>query len=136
MSFRVEDRWAIRDLSARYALATDRRDFDAVGRLFSDEVVYGRITGMEIMGIGREAALAHMRSHFGAHPTPTFHYVHDAVIDFDAEDVDRAKGVVVSHAESHVEGRRVVHAVRYHDDYVRAGGRWRIAARWLEFPLR
>ncbi|MGH6977956.1 MAG: nuclear transport factor 2 family protein, partial [Brevundimonas sp.] len=136
MSYRVEDRYEIRDLSARYALATDARDFEAVGRLFSDDVVYGRIAGNEVMGRGRDAAVAHMRVHFGVHPTATFHYVHDVVIDFDAADADRARGAVVSHAESGAQAGREVHAVRYHDLYERVGGRWLIAERWLEFPLR
>lgn len=136
MSYRVDDRYEIRDLSARYALATDARDFDAVGRLFSDGVVYGRVAGSEVMGRGRDAAVAHMHLHFSAHPEATFHYIHDVVIDFDATNPDRAQGVVVSHAESKVEGRPVVQAVRYRDTYARIGGRWRIAERWLEFPLR
>lgn len=136
MSYRVEDRYEIRDLSARYALATDARDFEAVGRLFSDEVVYGRIVANEVMGRGRDEAVAHMQVHFDAHPQATFHYIHDAVIDFDSTNTDRARGVVVSHAESHVDGQRVIHAVRYHDIYVRVGRRWRIAERWLDFPLR
>lgn len=134
MTKRLEDSYAIRELSSRYALLIDTRNFDELEKLFSANAVYGR--GDELMGEGRENVMAFIRAHFAANPLATFHYSNDVVIDFDPDNLDRAHGVVSGHAETRPDGQLQLLAVRYADEYVREGGRWLLAKRWLHFPLR
>ncbi len=134
MAQRLEDRFAIRELSGRYALSIDTRNFAELALLFSEDAVFGRREEEAARGRGR--IVAFMRAHFEANPLPSYHYNHDVVLDFDPNDLDRACGVVSGHAETRPEGGLHVLAVRYADEYVRESGRWLFAKRWLHFPLR
>ena len=111
---------AIRQLVARYAVAMDARDFDAVAALFVADVRVGRDAH------GR-AALAE--------------YLRDAVADLgvtilnvgtqliDVIDADHATGVVYCRGELQVEDRWIVQAIQYRDTYERRAGRWRFVRR-------
>jgi ketosteroid isomerase-like protein len=106
---------AIRQLVARYAVAMDARDFEAVAALFVDDVRVGR----EAQG---RAALAE--------------YLEDAVADLgvtvlnvgtqliDVVDADHATGVVYCRGELQVDDRWIVQAIQYRDTYERRDGRW------------
>jgi len=71
---------------------------------------------------------------FGA----SFHYPHTQTVEFDSE--DRAHGLVTAHAEMASGSEAFWVALRYHDEYVREGGRWRFAVRRVQqlyaLPLR
>lgn len=134
MCTRLEDSYALRELSSRYALFIDTRNFTGLAALFSAEAVYGRRD--EEMARGRDNVIAFVRAHFEANPLASYHYNHDIVLDFDPNDPNRARGVVSGHAETLPGDQLQVLAVRYIDAYVREEGEWRFSQRWLHFPLR
>jgi ketosteroid isomerase-like protein len=105
----------IRQLAARYAVATDARDLDALVALFVDDVRVGRER------TGREA----LKEFFGA----SLHEVGVTILNvgthqIDLVDADRAHGVVYCRGEIQVGGRWVVQAIQYRDEYARRNGHW------------
>tara|TARA_B100000700_G_scaffold225664_1_gene248965 strand:- start:865 stop:1869 length:1005 start_codon:yes stop_codon:yes gene_type:complete len=105
----------IRQLVARYALATDRRDLDALVALFVPEVrVGGGLSGRVALreDLTRQlAAIGVTILHVGTHQ-----------IDF--ENPDNATGYVYCRAEVQ-DGRRWIHqSIRYDDQYQRINGIW------------
>jgi uncharacterized protein (TIGR02246 family) len=123
---RLESLDAIRQLPARYALALDMRDMDAMVGLFPADVRVGRDAS------GREALRAYMDRTLRSPFTGTSHHVGGQVIEFD--DPDHARGAVYSknEHETPVPGGRdewVVMQMMYLDDYVRQDGRWYFARR-------
>jgi hypothetical protein len=105
----------IRQLAARYALATDSRDLDLLVSLFVDDVQVGRD------GRGREA----LRAAFDASLRQvgvTVLNVGTHVIDLD--DDDHARGVVYCRGEIQVGDQWVIQAIQYRDTYHRRDGRW------------
>ena len=112
---RLESTEAIRQLVARYALATDSRDLDTLVGLFVDDVRVGEVER------GREA----LRTFFDRSLRDvgvTILFVGNHVIDFD--DDDHARGVVYCRGEIQVEDRWVIQAIQYRDSYERRDGAW------------
>jgi hypothetical protein len=106
---------AIRQLVARYALATDSRDLDALVALFVDDVQVG--AGQR----GRSA----LRGFFDRSLRDvgvTILHVGNHVIDFD--DADHARGVVYCRGEVQVDDRWIVQAIQYRDNYERRADAW------------
>jgi uncharacterized protein (TIGR02246 family) len=105
----------IRQLAARYALATDSRDLDTLVGLFVDDVQVGREQ------FGRAA----LRASFDASLRTlgiTILNVGTHVIDL--VDDDRATGHVYCKGEIQ-DGERWIHqAILYRDTYERRDGRW------------
>jgi len=110
----------IRQLVARYAVAMDSRDLDALVALFVDDVQVGRDASgrEELRGFFdrslREIGISIL--HVGTH-----------VIDL--VDDDHATGVVYCRGEIQVPvedgpDRWVVQAIQYRDDYERRDGAW------------
>jgi ketosteroid isomerase-like protein len=100
---RLESTEAIRQLVARYALATDSRDLDALVALFVDDVQVGE------NGRGRDA----LRAFFDRSLRDvgvTILFVGNHVIDFD--DDDHARGVVYCRGEIQVDDRWVIQAIQ------------------------
>lgn len=123
---RLESLDAIRQLPAKYALALDMRDMDAMVSLFPDDVRVGKDAS------GRLALRAYMDRTLRSPFTGTSHHIGGHVIEFD--DADHAHGVVYSknEHETPVEGGAdewVIMQMMYVDDYVRADGRWFFARR-------
>ncbi len=105
----------IRQLVARYAVATDSRDLDALVALFVDDVQIGRDAR------GREALRASFdRSLREVGVTILNTGTHQ--IDFD--DDDHARGIVYCRGEIQVGERWVVQAIQYRDAYERRDGHW------------
>lgn len=105
----------IGQLAARYAVATDARDLDALVALFVDDVQVGRDL------VGRAA----LKDFFGQSLRDvgvTILNVGTHVIEFD--DADHARGVVYCRGEVQVGDRWVVQAIQYRDTYERRGGHW------------
>lgn len=125
------DRIALRDLVSRYALAVDSRAIDTLSGLFAGDAVFRSQNG-GFRADGREAIVQEFRRQLGG-LGPSFHVVHDQVVDFEADDSDRATGITTAHAEVWREGRLHLTAIRYHDRYIRSDGRWQFAERALGF---
>jgi uncharacterized protein (TIGR02246 family) len=123
---RLESLDAIRQLPAKYALALDMRDMNAMVSLFPDDVRVGKEAS------GRLALRAYMDRTLRSPFTGTSHHIGGHVIEFD--DPDHAHGVVYSknEHETPVEDGAdewVIMQMMYVDDYVRQGGRWYFARR-------
>lgn len=127
---RLEALDAIRQLPAKYALALDMRDMDAMVSLFPADVRVGK------QASGREALRAYMDATLRSPFTGTSHHIGGHIIEFD--DADHAHGVVYSkneHETPVADGRDewVIMQMMYVDDYVRADGpdgpRWYFARR-------
>jgi ketosteroid isomerase-like protein len=105
----------IRQLAARYALATDARDLDALVALFVDDVQIGRDA------FGRDA----LRASFDASLRGigiTILNVGTHVIDL--VDADHATGHVYCKGEIQVGERWIHQAILYRDTYERRAGHW------------
>lgn len=118
---RLESLDAIRQLPAKYALALDMRDMDAMVSLFPADVRVGREAS------GRQALRAYMDGTLRSPFTGTSHHIGGHVIEFD--DADHAHGVVYSKNEHETGDEWVIMQMMYVDDYVRADGRWFFARR-------
>ena len=123
---RLESLDAIRQLPAKYALALDMRDMDAMVSLFVEDVRVGKDAS------GRLALRAYMARTLRSPFTGTSHHIGGHVIEFD--DADHAHGVVYSknEHETPVEGGAdewVIMQMMYVDDYVRRDGSWHFARR-------
>ena len=110
----------IRQIVARYAVATDARDLDALVALFVDDVQVGR----------EQRGRAALRGFFDRTLRDvgiTILNVGTHVIDF--VDEDRARGVVYCRGEIQVGNQWIVQAIQYRDDYERRAGHWYFARR-------
>jgi len=118
---RLESLEAIRQLPAKYALALDMRDMDAMVNLFCADVQVGK--GMS----GREALRGYMDKTLRSPFTGTSHHIGGHIIEFD--DSEHAHGIVYSknEHETPVEGGAdewVIMQMMYVDDYERQSGQW------------
>jgi uncharacterized protein (TIGR02246 family) len=118
---RLESLDAIRQLPAKYALALDMRDMDAMVSLFPEDVRVGKDAS------GRLALRAYMDRTLRSPFTGTSHHIGGHVIEFD--DPDHATGVVYSKNEHETGDEWVIMQMMYVDDYVRQLGRWFFARR-------
>jgi uncharacterized protein (TIGR02246 family) len=109
----------IRQLAARYAVAVDSRDVDAVVELFTPDVKVMGARGRDAL---RQLFLQHMRS-----DRVSILQVGTHVIDL--VDADHATGIVYSTCEMGDERRWARQAIAYHDRYERHDGRWYFARR-------
>lgn len=113
---RLESLDAIRQLPAKYALALDMRDMDAMVSLFPADVRVGKDS------TGRAALRAYMDRTLRSPFTGTSHHIGGHVIEFD--DADHAHGVVYSKNEHETGDEWVIMQMMYVDDYIRIDGRW------------
>lgn len=118
---RLESLDAIRQLPAKYALALDMRDMDAMVSLFPADVRVGKDAS------GRQALRAYMDRTLRSPFTGTSHHIGGHVIEFD--DADHAHGIVYSKNEHETGDEWVIMQMMYSDDYVRQDGRWFFARR-------
>lgn len=116
----IEDRQAIAELPARYAMAVDGRDLDQLCALFVDDVPFGR------HGAGPIGARSHFKEALSGF-TRSVHLLAGQMID--AIEGDRATGRVYCRAEHEVGDDWIVAAICYTDQYERRGGRWLFARR-------
>jgi ketosteroid isomerase-like protein len=105
----------IRQLAARYALATDSRDLDALVALFVEDVQVGR----------DRAGRAALREAFDA----SLRGIGISILNvgthgIDGVDVDHATGAVYCKGEIQDGDRWIHQAILYRDTYERRDGRW------------
>ncbi len=117
---RLEAHEAIRQLAARYAVAVDARDLDALVALFVPDVRMGD------GGSGHEA----LRASFDA----SLRSIGVSVLNvgthvIDLVDADRATGVVYCKGEIQDGDRWIHQAIVYDDRYRRVDGSWRFVRR-------
>jgi len=119
----LKDREAIRDLAIRYAHCVWQRDVEGAIDLFAEGA------SMELDDrppiVGREALLASYQALLQGDFMP---FVHNHVIELDG---DRARGTCYLDLRATVDGKAMIGAGVYEDEYVREDGRWRFARRRL-----
>jgi hypothetical protein len=120
---RLTDLEAIRDLARRYAHCVWKKDVTGAIELFTEDGV------MEIGGRpairGRPALLESYREMIGGMLQP---FVHNHVIELEGS---RASGTCYLDLRATVEGRSMIGAGWYEDEYVRDGEAWRFRSRKL-----
>jgi len=105
----------IRQLASRYAVATDRRDIDALVALFVDDVRVGRDT------YGRDALRANLANQLRDIGVSILNV---GTHQIDLAGADNATGHVYCKAEIQDGDRWIHQAIRYDDTYARRDGRW------------
>lgn len=118
---RIESRDEIRQLAAKYALALDMRDMDALVGLFPEDVRAGRDQ------TGRAALKAWFTKTLSQQFDGTSHHIGGQIIEF--LDPDTAVGIVYSKNEHETGADWVIMQMMYHDRYERVGGRWYFRSR-------
>jgi hypothetical protein len=113
---RLESLDQIRQLAAKYSLALDMRDMNALAGLFPEDIRVGN--GQS----GRAALRAWFDQTMRQQFTGTAHQIGNHIIEFD--DADHAHGVVYSKNEHETPTEWVIMQMMYVDDYERIGGRW------------
>ena len=121
---RVEDSLAIQELVARYALAVDDHDMDALAALYATDAVFEGLTGTLH---GRWAVTEYVASKLDTYDGASVHTPHSPVIEF-GEDGE-AVGIVPAHVEFSEGGVQRNLALRYHDRYTRRDGTWYFQSR-------
>ncbi|WP_419925200.1 nuclear transport factor 2 family protein [Candidatus Poriferisocius sp.] len=124
---RLEALEEIRDLVARYGMVVDDRDIEGLADMFTSDAKFGLADGM-VANQGRQAVIdfyTERMAAFGA----TYHYPHSHVIELDSDRPGHATGTVNAHAELALDGRTLVTALRYFDEYRVEDGRWRFVER-------
>jgi ketosteroid isomerase-like protein len=122
---RLEAIEAIRDITARYPIALDARDLDALVALFVEDVKASPDAER-----GREPLKEHYERLCRGWGY-TVHQVFQQVIDFESS--DKAMGHVYCRAEHDINGEFVVAMLRYLDRYERRDGHWYF--RWRRTPM-
>jgi hypothetical protein len=113
---RLESTEAIRQLVAKYCLALDMRDLDALCGLFPEDVRVSRSeSGRRALKIWFDQTL---REQF----TGTAHVTGNHIIEFD--DAHHARGLVYSRNEHETGDEWVIMTMMYWDRYERVGGVW------------
>ena len=129
---RLESLDEIRQLVAKYCLALDMRDLDALAGLFPEDVRVGRDQS------GRRALKRWLDETLRVQFTGTAHVTGNHVIEFD--DADHARGLVYSRNEHETGERWVYMTMMYWDRYERIAGRWlfrrRLPLYWYAADLR
>ena len=108
---RLESLDAIRQLPAKYALALDMRDMDAMVSLFPADVRVGKGAS------GRAALRAYMDQTLRSPFTGTSHHIGGHIIEFD--DPDQAHGLDQAHGPDQAHG--VVYSKNEHETPVSDG---------------
>ena len=129
---RLEAHQEIENLFAAYGATLDRHDFDAFGRLFTEDAVYGSGPGATH---GRVAIQAMLEKQISSNPSnlpgPDYHLFFNPSIQVTGDHaVATSKGAYVI-PDAANNGVRLVFFVQYDDTLVRKGGRWLFASRAL-----
>ena len=106
----------IRQLAAKYALALDMRDLDALCGLFPEDIQVGKDKS------GRAALKLWFNDLLRSTFTGTSHLIGNHIIEFD--DPDHARGVVYCRPEHETGGEWIIMTMIYWDEYERNYGHW------------
>jgi uncharacterized protein (TIGR02246 family) len=130
---RLEARQEIEELFAQYGASLDRRDFDAFGRLFTEDAVYG---SGRTPTHGREAIQAQLKQTITANPShlpaPDFHLYFNPSIRIDGDHATaHSMGAYLIPDERSPGGWKLIFLVSYDDILVRRDGHWLFRQRTL-----
>ena len=128
---KLEARNNISELVSSYAVACDEHDIPRLGKLFTEDAIFGSPSGI-MTASGREPIIkmfVDMLSIRG----PGYHWTHDHFIEFSGENPDQAFGRVYSHAETSPHGKVSLAAMKYDDNYQKVDGRWLFSKRVIQF---
>jgi uncharacterized protein (TIGR02246 family) len=126
---RLEDRFELLELPARYSRSIDDRDIATLVDLFCEDGAFVHADGGRQI-VGRQEIEDFYRRVLSGYGM-SIHIPHAQVVN--RIDGDEASGWVLAHAELAAGTEYVVVALRYEDDYRRVDGRWRFARRALSF---
>ena len=113
---RLESKDAIKDLAAKYSLALDVRDLDALVNLFVEDVKVGKSK------IGRFALKKWFDETLRNQFQGTSHHIGNQIIEF--IDDNHAIGVVYSKNEHETSKEWIIMQMMYWDEYVRVDKIW------------
>jgi SnoaL-like domain len=130
---RLEARQDIEELFAQYGASLDRRDFDAFGRLFTEDAVYG---GGGTPTHGRAAIQSQLQQTITANPShlpgPDFHlYFNPSIRVEGARATAHSMGAYLIPDEHSPGGWKLIFLVSYDDTLVRLNGHWLFQQRLL-----
>ena len=130
---RLEARQEIEELFAQYGASLDRRDFDAFGRLFAEDAVYG--SGATPTR-GRAAIQSQLQQTITANPShlpgPDFHLYFNPSIRVDGDRATaHSMGAYLIPDEHSPGGWKLIFLVSYDDTLVRQNGHWLFQQRLL-----
>ena len=128
---RLESKEAIRELATAYAIACDEHDMPRLTSLFTEDACFDAPNGA-MVAQGKRAIVAMFEETFKIRG-PAFHWTHDVTVSLDDADPNRARGLVLSHAETTPNDVVSIAAMRYQDEYRREQGRWLFAKRVIHF---
>lgn len=123
----VQDRLDLQELIARYSIARDDKNIEALINLFTEDAVFER-AGQTVKG------RQEIRSFFIASMSRydfTTHTTHAQVLD--PLSAVAVAGAVSGHAELVLDGQLVVASYRYADKYEKEQQGWRLSRRSLRF---
>jgi ketosteroid isomerase-like protein len=125
----VDDRYAIIELTNRFACAVDEHDWRAVASVFAPDVVIDYSTGTHL--VGPDAMVKLIRGVLDG-SGPSQHLVGNFIVDVDG---DRARAscyvrtFIAGAPGSPVADSAYENFAVYHDELVRTDGVWRVAQR-------
>jgi ketosteroid isomerase-like protein len=130
---RLEARQEIEELFAQYGASLDRRDFDAFGRLFTEDAVYG---AGATPTRGRAAIQSQLQQTITANPShlpgPDFHLYFNPSIRVDGDHATaHSMGAYLIPDEHSPGGWKLIFLVSYDDTLVRQNGHWLFQQRML-----
>jgi uncharacterized protein (TIGR02246 family) len=130
---RLEARQEIEELFAQYGASLDRRDFDAFGRLFTEDAVYG---AGATPTHGRTAIQSQLQQTITANPShlpgPDFHLYFNPSIRIDGDRATAHSMGAYLIPDEHSPGAwKLIFLVSYDDTLVRRNGHWLFQQRML-----
>lgn len=128
---RLESRADILAIISHYCKACDDRDVPLLRSLFRDDS-WVRSADGRMKGEGLDGIMNMYRKRFEVLGL-SVHWTHDAVVNIDPTNPDRATGEVFCHAEAVRNGQVLVGSLRYEDEYARRDGKWFFKSRLLKF---
>lgn len=135
MKQELEDRMALKELVDRYATESDKGNQDYYRKIFRPDirlkVYFGDELGMDVHDV--DDMIARYKA-FGA-AKASFHQNGQQVVDFidDTHAVGTCYAIATLVTDDGGKDKLTMHAVRYHDKYVKVDGRWWIAEREQRF---
>ena len=123
----------IRQLAAKYALAVDMRDFDALVNLYTEDT---RVSRTEQGRLALKKKFASVMRQFDA----TSHQIGNHIIELSDTDSASASGIVYCYCQHEMQDQWVAMQMFYLDKYMRIDGKWlfqwRLPCSWYAQDVR